>query len=265
MARIVLILMLAIMASVVCEADEIFFKDGRIIQSDAVWEDDDQVNYRKFGAMVGVPKDAVDRIERADDTEVNASNGAKFDIWPLGIHIRKAMDIAEMNNVPLHRAGLVSINKGFNPVMCRKYMETDSKFTYKTHLMGYPAEVVLLFSPISRRLAHVEIGINPPLRKDRDAAYLECMEVLSKKYGKPTPLIEKNKVIEKTLLRTAGIAETFMWTVGDEGFIRLERIFSSLKITYTHKQWSNRMMVERKQLADQKTGRNNMTRETAKF
>jgi hypothetical protein len=265
MIRISPIFLLILLGSSVCGADGIFLKDGRVIQSEAVWEEGGQVKYRRSGAVVGVSKDVVDRIEREGNAEKVDNNAVKFDIWPLGIHIRQAMDIAEMNNIPLHRAGLISANKGFNPVMSRKYMDTDSKFTYKTHLMGYPAEVALLFSPISRRLAHVEIGVHPRLQEEQKAAYHELMEVLSTKYGEPTRLIEKGKIAEKTFLRAAELADTFLWAAGDDASIRLEKILWTLKITYMHNHWSNRMLVERKQVADQKTGRNNMTWETAKF
>ncbi len=265
MFHIILISLFIFTAPTFCIADTIFLKDGRVIQSAAVWEDGDQVKYRKFGAIVGIPKNLVDRIEGDDGGEKAEKDAVKFDIWPLGIHIRQAMDIAELNNIPLHRAGLISINKGFNPAMCRKYMFTDSKFTYKTHLMGYPADITLLFSPVSRHLAHIEIGIYPRLQEEKEAAYHECMEVLSEKYGKPTPLLRKGKIPEETFLWATGFKLTYLWTAGDQATIRLEKIMSSLKITYMHNHWSNRMLVERKRLSDQKTGRNNMARETGKF
>ena len=114
-------------------------------------------------------------------------------------------------------------------------------------------------------MAHIEIDIYPLLQKEKEAAYHECMEVLSEKYGKPTPLLRKNKIPEETFLWVAKLKQTYLWTAGDQATIRLDKIMSSLKITYMHNHWSNRMLVERKRLSDQKTGRNNMARETGKF
>lgn len=265
MKRFALILIIALMTPTISNADIILLKDGRVIEADAVWQEGSQIKYRKFGAIIGMPSNQVKRIKKADDKEKIEQNEVKFDMWPLGIHIREAMDIAERNNVPLHRAELVSINKGFNPVMSRKYMDTDSKFTYKTHLIGYPAEVALLFSPISRRLAHIGIRLHPKLREEQDAAYRECMEVIKKKYGKPKQLNKNSNVLEKAFLQATGFSKTFLWQIENTATIKLENVFSSISISYIHNHWNERMKIEQKQLSNQKTARNNMPRETAKF
>ena len=50
-------------------ADVIILKNGRTIEAERVWEADGQIQYEKFGAVVGVPADQVERVERKPMTE----------------------------------------------------------------------------------------------------------------------------------------------------------------------------------------------------
>ncbi len=47
----------------------IILKDGRRIQSSTVWEEGDQVRYKKYGSIIGIPKSKVERIVRPESEE----------------------------------------------------------------------------------------------------------------------------------------------------------------------------------------------------
>jgi hypothetical protein len=59
--KITIVLFLVLVAEL-SMAHEIHMKDGRIIKSKTIWEEDELVNYEKFGTVIGIKKDLVKEI-----------------------------------------------------------------------------------------------------------------------------------------------------------------------------------------------------------
>jgi hypothetical protein len=132
---------LAIIFSIMCPmmlfADRIILKDGRGIQVDGVWEENDQIKGRLKGAIVGFLKSDVERIETDPiDQPDQAHDGFQFDVWRSGLTVYEVMDIAERSDIPITRDGLITTNKNFNSDMSRKYAQSHNKFYYQKTLLG---------------------------------------------------------------------------------------------------------------------------------
>jgi hypothetical protein len=216
-------------------ADTIVFTSGRQVESDQVWEGSGRVKYMKYGAVVSISEELVEEIVYVDDEYEVENSGFGFDIWPLGIEIDGAMDIAERNDIPLHRAGLISTHKGFHPAISRKYMHTHSRFNYKTRLLGYPSNITLVFSPESKRLARIEISLNRKRNTKDKNQYRDIVKLLSDKYGKPN-----------RHLKTMGLVKNYRWIVEERGQITLEKLFSTAKLTYIDLEWNRQLLLEKK-------------------
>lgn len=108
--------------------------------------------YTIYGATVGIPEDKVDRIESEYGEAERAS--FQFDVWPFGCTVLQAIDIAESNDIPLHRHGIITVNKHFHSQV-RKYSSANH-FYYNTSLLGHFAKVELLFTPVSQQLHTVK-------------------------------------------------------------------------------------------------------------
>jgi hypothetical protein len=93
-------------------ADTILLKDGRRIEAEQVWLEGEMVRYKKFGTIVGLPKDQVARVIETNASKSPGITDFGFDFWKLGMDINEVMDIAERNQVPLHRE-----EKGSNPLL----------------------------------------------------------------------------------------------------------------------------------------------------
>jgi hypothetical protein len=52
-------------------AHEIILKDGNVIKSKSVWVDNGYVKYDKFGSIIGIPEERVEKIDY-DDKELIA-------------------------------------------------------------------------------------------------------------------------------------------------------------------------------------------------
>ena len=144
-------------------ADTIILKNGRQIQTDKVWEKDGVVRYNMYGTVVGHPREDVAKIIRKEPQNLTQfKNGFKFDVWHSGMTIPQMMAAAERHDIPLHRAGLISANKRFNPKMCRPYAHTATKFNYKTLILGRHATVGLAFTPVSKRLYSIMVSWSGP-------------------------------------------------------------------------------------------------------
>ena len=92
-------------------AETIVLKDGRRIEAEKVWLEGEVVRYKKFGTVVGLPTRQVARVITEGSTNAGPVVDFGFDFWKLGMDINEVMDIAERNQVPLHREGLISVNR----------------------------------------------------------------------------------------------------------------------------------------------------------
>jgi hypothetical protein len=154
-----LVVLLCLFFPALGTADTIILKNGKSLEVKKVWEEDDLIKGEVFGSVIGYPKDQIERIEiDENDQAAKPNSGFVFDVWRSGISIYEFMDIAERNDVPIHRDGLISINKHFNPAMSRKYADTAGKFYYKDQIMGKWARVDLVFTPKSKKLYTLSIN-----------------------------------------------------------------------------------------------------------
>lgn len=167
--------------SILCHADTLFLKNGKVIHSENIWLDDGYFMYILYGATVGIAKDKVDRVEFDPETKPK-ENDFQFDVWPFGCTVLQAIDIAERNDLPLHKHGIITVNKKFHP-MIRKYSDA-THFYYNTNLLGHFAKVELFFTAKTKHLYAVQI--NWPNQKTKNSTLLnEIGSMISDKYGKP--------------------------------------------------------------------------------
>ena len=158
-----LTLIFTIMSPLAIFADKVVLKDGRTIRLEGIWEENDQVKGRSKGAVVGFSKKDVERIE-IDPVEPPSQGheGFRFDVWRSGLTVYQVMDIAERNDIPIARDGLITISKNFKADMSRKYARSHNRFHYQSTLLGRPAKVELQFTPKSRKLYTLSISWGGP-------------------------------------------------------------------------------------------------------
>jgi hypothetical protein len=208
--------------------DTIVLKDGRRIEAEQVWLEGEMVRYKKYGTVVGLPTSQVARVITDASTSAGPVVDFGFDFWKLGMDINEVMDIAERNQVPLHREGLISVNKQFNPKMCRPYTDTHSRFDYRQQLLGYPTKVTLVFTPRSRRLAFIKVHLSPNFSASNPVPNDTVMAVMSKKYGQPRK-ISKN-ILQKNACR---------WRLPDDNTIDLTSGSNWTDLIYENASWKS--------------------------
>ena len=111
-------------------AETVILKNGKTIQSDKCWEDGELIKCKLYGQTIGYSKSDVTEY-RSDSKPVPKTQGFQFDIWSSGLSVTEVIDIAEANNKPIHRDGLISSNKVFNPKMCRPYQRRRRKAVFQ--------------------------------------------------------------------------------------------------------------------------------------
>jgi hypothetical protein len=193
----------------------LYLKDGRSITSETVWEEGGHYMYTAYGATIGISKEKVQRVEYSKEKR----SSFQFDIWPFGITVDEAIDIAQRNDVPLHRAGIISINKHFHP-MVRKHAGSNH-FTYNTTLLGHFSKVELFFTPISKKLHTV--SIQWPNQKTKDPKLTnEIIAMISEKYDQTHG--EQKKLFHSSL----------DWAAEDNNQIEMIVRSTSIFLNYMH-------------------------------
>jgi len=177
------------------KADTLILKSGKQIESSKCWREAGMIKCRKLGQIIGFPESEVATV--IFDKKVTApSDGFSFDIWKSGLTVAEAIGLAEVNDIPLHKAGLISVNKHFNPKMCLPYANIATEFDYKAQILGRQAKILLKFTPASKKLYSITVswsgsGIS---KKSEFRDQVEAM--LIEKYGRPVKT--KNHIIFKT-------------------------------------------------------------------
>ena len=167
-------------------ADTIILKSGKSIAVQKAWEENGLVKGDLFGSVIGYPKAQVERVEIDEVVQpAMPKNGFRYDFWKSGLNVYEFMDIAERNDIPIHRDGLISSNKHFNPAISRKYITTSRKFYYKDQILGKWARVDLIFTPKSGKLYTLSINWSGAGVSSNSEFFTEVMAILNKKYGKP--------------------------------------------------------------------------------
>lgn len=198
-----------------CFSDTLFLKDGRTIESETIWQDGSYYKYTMYGATVGISEEKVEKVQYSKSNK----NTFQFDVWEFGITVQKSFDLAEQHNIPLHKSGMITINKQYHPQV-RKYYAA-SHFYYKTNLLGHFAQVDLFFSPISQKLHTVSIKwLN---QKTKDSALVnEIISMISEKYG----------VYEKQNKKLFG--KTTAWITKEANRILLNIHSTVINLNYLH-------------------------------
>ena len=86
------------------------------------------------GLLSGFSKKDVERIE-IDPVEPPSQGheGFRFDVWRSGLTVYQVMDIAERNDIPIARDGLITISKNFKADMSRKYASEPQQISLSKH------------------------------------------------------------------------------------------------------------------------------------
>ena len=177
------------------QADTVILKSGREIEASKCWQEAGMIKCRKLGQIVGFPESDVATviIEKKKTVPVN---GFTFDIWRSGLTVNEAIDLARVNDVPLHKAGSISVNKHFNSKICLPYANTATEFDYKTQMLGRHAKILLKFTPDSKKLYSITVSWSGP-GISKESEFRDQVEaMLTEKYGRPVKT--KNHIIFKT-------------------------------------------------------------------
>ena len=238
-----LIFLLALSLCDVATADTIVLNNGRRIEVEKVWEDGGQVKGSVYGATIGYPKDQVKNIEREKKIQNDAKEMLGFDIWTLGMDIDDMMRVAERNDIPLRKEGLIGINKHFHSSV-RKYAQSATQFYYDCELMGRWAKVKLNFTPTSKQLSKITVhwwGLNA---NNRDQFKGEIEEMLIKKYSAPKHRYKENLLFVRT-----------EWEVYKTGTVSMRSSSSTLDVEYSDKKFANQEKAEIQDIQGDKKGR----------
>ena len=167
-------------------ADTLILKNGRVIKAERIWEENGVIKYSLYGSVVGHPEADVRQVVH-DEVDENQTGriDSFFYPWKLGQTINEVVSLCQCYDYPLHRDGLLSVNTHFNPKMCMPYIDSHSKFNYKTTTYGYPSVVLFEFNPVTKRLESVGTRI----RKPNNVKSVDFMASLGRKlardYGRP--------------------------------------------------------------------------------
>jgi hypothetical protein len=176
-------------------ADTVILKSGRKIEASKCWQEAGMIRCRKLGQIIGFSENEVATV--TIDKKVTApSDGFSFDIWKSGLTVAEAIDVAQEHDIPLHKSGIISINKHFNPKMCLPYASSATEFEYNTHLLGRQAKIALKFTPTSKKLYSIKVTWSGPgiSKKSEFRDRVEAM--LIEKYGRAVKT--KNHIVYKT-------------------------------------------------------------------
>ena len=111
----------------------------------------------------------------------------KFDVWIAGISLHEAYNIAKYQNIKLRKSDYTGTPA--QPLLSKEYDDT---------ILGEPVEIVLFFTPISKKLFRVYVTWNRNLDTNEipegkiDALYDELESLLSEKYRKGSSIINSS-------------------------------------------------------------------------
>jgi hypothetical protein len=170
-------------------ADTLVLKSGRKIEASKCWYEGEIIKCEKFGQIIGFSQSEVETVTLDKQAAVPV-DGFLFDIWWSGITVAEAIDLAQDHDIPLHKGGIISINKHFNPKVCRPYANTATDFEYNAQLLGRQARIAMKFTPTSKKLFSIRLVWSGPdiSKKSEFRDQIEAM--LTKKYGRPVKIKE---------------------------------------------------------------------------
>jgi len=174
------------------------------------------------------------------------SSAFTFDIWESKITLDEAIQIAESNDIPLHKDGSISINKKFDIrfLYLKKY-PNNRVFSYSTTLLNKRANVMLYFTKHSKELYSVKIRWGMYTKDFMNTLY----QLLDKKYGQKKVVIPSN-IGELILYKTR------QWQPDKNTLVQNKTSIGTTDLTYydieeTHKEEEERkkIQIEKKEKA----------------
>ena len=201
------------------DADTLKLKSGRTINATKCWKDGEIIKCKIYGQVIGYHKDDIAEMQLSAEPEIPA-NGFQFDVWRSGISVRQAIDIAEANDIPLHKGGLLSVNKTFNPKMCRPYADTATEFYYKAPMLGKMATLTFRFTPISKRLYTLTVTFSGPGTSKKSEFREQVESMLRGKYGDPVKITDQI------------VFKDFDWRINDNATVTMRPGGASVQIAY---------------------------------
>ena len=191
----VIVVLLTLAIPLFALADTVILKSGRKIEASKCWREAGMIRCRKLGQIIGFSENEVATVT-IDKKVTASSDGFSFDIWKSGLTVTEAIELAQNNDIPLHKAGIISVNKHFNPKVCLPYADIATEFEYNDQLFGRRAKVALKFTPTSKKLYSIKTTWSGPdiSKKSEFRDRVEAM--LIEKYGKPIKI--QNHIIFKT-------------------------------------------------------------------
>ena len=177
------------------QADTVILKSGREIDASKCWKEAGMIKCRKLGQIVGFPESDVATVIIGKE-KTAPSDGFLFDIWRSGLTVTEVIDLARVNDVPLHKSGIISVNKHFNSKMCLPYANTATEFDYKTQMLGRHAKILLKFTPDGKKLYSITVTWSGPDISKKSEFRDQVEAMLTEKYGRPVKT--KNHIFFKT-------------------------------------------------------------------
>jgi hypothetical protein len=228
----ILFIVLTLWFCSIAVADKIVLKNGRRIEVEKAWEDGGQIKGSVYGATIGYPKDQVKNIVREKKIQNEAKEMLGFDIWTLGMDIDEMMRVAERNDIPLRKEGLIGINKHFHSSV-RKYAQSATQFYYDCELMGRWAKVKLNFTPTSKQLSKITLQWRGLNANNQTQFKGEIEELLISKYSAPVRRYAENLFFERT-----------EWEAHKTGTISMRSSRGAVDVEYTDKKYANQEKAE---------------------
>ncbi|MCP3928014.1 MAG: hypothetical protein GY705_02800 [Bacteroidetes bacterium] len=167
-------------------SDVAFLKNGKQIAANKIWEQNGKVICSINGNTITLNSADVLRIVQKKDSTKDNNSSFHFDVWKSGMDIEEILSTSRRYDVPLHKSGIISINKKFNPNTSSKYAKTATHYYYKTKLLGKHAKVDLFLTHSSKKLHTLTIDWHGMANKNNSSGFeKEITYMLSTKYGTP--------------------------------------------------------------------------------
>ncbi len=230
-------------------SDVAFLTNGRQITADKIWRENSKVICSLDGSTISFNSNDVLRIEQKEVGNTEKNGGYHFDVWRSGMNIGEILAVARSHDIPLHKDGIISINKKFNPATSSKYAKTATHYYYKTKLLGKYAKVDLFLIPSSKRLHTLSIDWHGMANKNNRAGFEEeITETLSAKYGSPGKRYGQLLGKAKTWSPSPRIAIELQMTSGN--FIAIYKDIEILELNRTENQRRNDEIKQNYQKVD---------------
>lgn len=216
-------------------ADTIVLKNGSKIEVDKAWNEGGFIKGSRGNGTIGFPEDSVGTVIYENNKQ---HDSFEFDMWKAGITIEKAIKIAESNDLPLVRAGIITGAYNFRPKVYED-INTSDIFSYKTRLMEKNAEVTLFFTPTSRLLHKVIVsfhGIGTNTKEFKN----EILDMIQSKYG-------ENNRYSKQLF-----GDTHKWNMENKYSVNMIYQAGYIKIEYSDNALSRQNEAEKMKIEDKK-------------